>query len=71
VSARVVTVPQGQAVRVEYDSTKVVKGRTMHLWQYAFDSGTQGFLVTFIATPATRSYYAKKFAAAAASFTVN
>jgi hypothetical protein len=71
VSVKVVTEPTGQAVRLEYDSTKIVKGRTMHLWQYAFDSGTQGFFVTFIATPATRSHYANAFAAAAASFTVN
>jgi len=71
VSARVVTEPTGQAVLLTYNSTKIVKGRTMHAWQYAFDAGTQGFLVSFIATSSASSYYTKAFAAAAASFTVN
>jgi hypothetical protein len=71
VSSQTVKEPAGQTVLLTYDSRKVVKGMTVRIWQYYFDAGAQAYVVTFVATPATQSVYAKAFAAAAASFTLN
>ena len=71
VSSRVLTERAGQAVLLTYDSKKIAKGHTVRAWQYAFDAGAQGYLVTFLATPSTQNVYAKVFAAAASSFSIN
>ena len=69
ITSKVVKEPAGQAVLLVYDTTKVVKGHTVRVWQYDFDGASQSYLVTFVATPGSASYYGKVFAAAAASFT--
>jgi hypothetical protein len=70
VVATVVTEPTGKAIALRYPM-KLKNGKRTAVYQWAFESGNQAYVLTCVAPAKAAKTYVKVFAAAARSFSVS